>query len=191
MRINCDLDGCVVDFPRGFMNMLHEHDPVRFSPANTPYPTQWNWWPQWHMTAGEWLSWFRKGVESGYIWREAPMIRGARDALWVLSDAEHNIRIVTHRLSWQGLHATAIKTTVDWLETYNIPYRDIAFEASKTEIEADVIIDDKPDLSWVQPGKINLLFDQPYNRDVETGGGNLIRCAGWPAVITAIKVHGG
>ena len=188
MKINVDLDGCVVDFCRGFMQMLQRYNPREY--ANLPYPDSWDWWSQWGMSQGEWMSWFRRGVGSGEIWRDAPMIKGAREVLWQLSDAEDHLRIVTHRLSWPGLHAMAIKTTVDWLEHHNIPYRDIAFEGSKTEIEADVIIDDKPDLSWAQEGKINLLFDQPYNRDVETGASTgIIRAHGWHGVKLAIAIH--
>lgn len=187
MKINVDLDGVVVDFCQGFIQMLHEHDSEQFPLDSLPYPTQWNWWPEWNMSQGEWMSWFRKGVESGQIWRDAPMIQGASACLWQLSDADHHIRIVTHRLGWQYLHAVAIKTTVDWLEAHNIPYRDIAFEGAKTEIEADVIIDDKPDLSWVQPGKVNILFDRPYNQNISIATkGGFIRAFGWPDVMMIV-----
>lgn len=187
MKINVDLDGCVADFCRGFIQMLQEYDADRYNWI--PYPDQWNWWPQWNMSQGEWMAWFRKGVESGKIWRDAPMIEDARRVLWELSDAEHHIRIVTHRLAWPGLHATAIKTTVDWLELHNVPYRDIAFESSKTEIDADVIVDDKPDLSWAQKGKINLLFDQPYNRGIitETAPAEFTRVFGWRNILEIVR----
>ena len=160
LTINVDLDGVVYDFPQAFINMVE----AQTRSVGLTYPRSWDWWDEWGMAKGEWLAWFRKGVESGAIWREGPSIQGARRALWALSEADHYLRIVTHRTYFHGLHEQAVVSTAHWLHEHNIPFRALSFEERKRDIAADVVVDDRPDLSWTQPGALNLLFGQPYNR---------------------------
>ena len=55
-----------------------------------------------------------------------PVIPGASEVLWRLSDQGIWIRIISHRLYVNWGHATAAGDTADWLDRANIPYRDYA-----------------------------------------------------------------
>lgn len=177
--INVDCDGVLSDFHGDFRRMVEAELGREMPPAST-----WSWWEEWDWSESQWLSWFRHGVMTGQLWANGEMVPGASDTLWRLSDDGHYIRIVTHRLAFNGLHNTAIRNTVAWLQDKHIPYRAISFEGRKQDIDADVVIDDKPDLSWAQPFKLNILFDQPYNRDVHLDakirrGIRVVRASDW------------
>src|SRR5690606_25865570 len=86
----------------------------------------------------------RLAVLEQRILRDLPVIEGAAESLWRLSDAGVWIRVITHRLYVNWGHATSIADTVTWLDRERIPYRDICFLGAKPEVEADVYIDDGP-----------------------------------------------
>jgi hypothetical protein len=95
-----------------------------------------------------------------------PVLDGAADALWRLSDAGVWIRIITHRLYVNWSHATAIADTVEWLDRVRIPYRDICFMGDKPEVGADLYIDDGPHNveALREVGNRVIIFDAPYNQ---------------------------
>jgi 5'-nucleotidase len=103
------------------------------------------------------------------ILRDMPVIPGAADALWRLSDAGVWLRIITHRLYVNWSHATAVSDTVTWLDHARIPYRDICFLGAKPEVEADLYIDDGPHNVHAlrSTGNPVIVFDQPYNRGID------------------------
>ena len=78
------------------------------------------------------------------MFRTMPVIEGAAEALWRLSDAGVWIRIITHRLYVNWGHAAAVADTVDWLDSANIPYRDLCFLGAKPQVEADCYVEDAP-----------------------------------------------
>jgi len=100
--------------------------------------------------------------------RWMPVIAGAAEALWRLSDAGVWIRVITHRLYVNWGHATAIADTVEWLDRVRIPYRDICFMGDKPEVGADLYIDDAPHnvTALRESGNRVVLFDAPYNQAV-------------------------
>ncbi len=99
------------------------------------------------------------------MFRSMPIMPGAPDALWRLSDAGVWIRIITHRLYVNWGHAVAVSDTVEWLDQNAIPYRDICFLGRKPEVEADCYVDDSPDVvkSLRDEGNQVIVFDAPYN----------------------------
>ena len=101
--------------------------------------------------------------------RELPVIEGAADALWRLSDSGVWIRIITHRLYVNWGHAIAVSDTVAWLDEARIPYRDICFLGRKPEVEADCYVDDSPDVidALREAGNTAIVFDAPYNRHLD------------------------
>jgi 5'(3')-deoxyribonucleotidase len=100
--------------------------------------------------------------------RWMPVIAGAAESLWRLSDAGVWIRVITHRLYVNWGHATAIADTVEWLDRVRIPYRDICFMGDKPEVGADLYIDDAPHnvTALRESGNRVVLFDAPYNQAV-------------------------
>ena len=103
------------------------------------------------------------------IFRTMPAMPGAAEALWRLSDAGVWIRIITHRLYVNWGHATAVADTVDWLDAAGIPYRDLCFLGAKPQVEADCYVEDAPHnvTALRSNGAHVIVYDQPYNRDVE------------------------
>jgi|TARA_B100000959_G_scaffold284295_1_gene355499 5'(3')-deoxyribonucleotidase len=105
-------------------------------------------------------------VSEHRILRSMPVIDGASETLWRMSDAGVWIRVITHRLYVNWAHATAIADTVDWLDRARIPYRDICFLGDKPEVEADLYIDDGPHNveALRSSGNRVIVFDAPYNQ---------------------------
>ena len=63
-----------------------------------------------------------------------PVVPGAAEALWRLSDAGVWIRLITHRLYANWGHAVAVADTVAWLDEAGIPYRDLCFLGDKPQV---------------------------------------------------------
>jgi 5'(3')-deoxyribonucleotidase len=79
------------------------------------------------------------------LFRDMTPIKDAPAVLRKLSMHGIRIRIITHRLFLKYFHKTSITQTVDWLDSYDIPYWDICFMADKGAVGAHVYIDDSPD----------------------------------------------
>ncbi len=123
---------------------------------------------EWGLADGDYERIHVRAVIDKRILRSLPVIDGAADALWRMSDAGIWIRIITHRLYVNWSHAVAITDTVDWLDSARIPYRDLCFLGAKPEVEADAYIDDAPHNIEALRAQGNdvIVFDQPYNRDL-------------------------
>ena len=103
--------------------------------------------------------------------RTMPVIEGAADALWRLSDAGIWLRIITHRLYVNWAHERAVGDTAAWLDEHRIPYRDLCFLGAKPEVQADAYIDDAPHniTALRQLGNTVIVFEQPYNLHLSDG----------------------
>jgi 5'(3')-deoxyribonucleotidase len=78
------------------------------------------------------------------LFRDMSPIQDAPAVLRKLSMRGIRIRIITHRLFLKYSHRTTITQTVDWLDTYDIPYWDLCFMNDKGAVGAHVYIDDAP-----------------------------------------------
>ena len=87
----------------------------------------------------------RFAVTQRNIFRDMEPIENAPAILRKLSNQGIRIRIITHRLFLKYSHRTSITQTVDWLDSYDIPYWDICFMNDKGAVGAHVYIDDAPD----------------------------------------------
>jgi 5'(3')-deoxyribonucleotidase len=110
----------------------------------------------------------KRAVLEHRMFRTMPMIAGAAEALWRLSDAGVWIRLITHRLYTNWGHAVAVGDTVAWLDDHGVPYRDLCFLGDKPQVDADAYVDDAPHNieALRRAGADAVVFDQPYNRDV-------------------------
>ena len=169
--VNVDLDGVVDDFhsamdrimePRMVYNPHTKDRKTYRTNSNSPV---WEVWEHLDIPKGQWLDDFRRGVQHGEIWATDPVVEGAREGLWFLSDAGFDIRIVTTRLVHKFGHKVTIQKTAEWLENNSIPYRTICFlgpNETKTDFTSHYAIDDNPDnLNPNIPG--SFIFSRPWN----------------------------
>jgi 5'-nucleotidase len=160
-----DLDGVCADHAAAFARVVAAErglDPASLEPQRS-----WNF-HEWGLTDEDFDRLHRRAVLEHRMFRDMPVVAGAAEALWRLSDAGVWIRIVTHRLYANWGHAIAVGDTVEWLDRVGIPYRDLCFLGAKPEVEADLYVEDAPHnlVELVDAGNQVVIFDQPYNRDV-------------------------
>jgi 5'(3')-deoxyribonucleotidase len=164
--LGVDLDGVCGDYTAAFAEVVAEE---RCVDAST-LPAQRGWdFSEWNLEdLGGFDAVHRLAVMEHRMFRKMPVMPGAAEALWRLSDAGVWIRIITHRLWVNWGHAIAVSDTVEWLDHHAIPYRDICFLGRKPEVEADCYVDDSPDMiqQLRDAGNAVVVFDAPYNRDL-------------------------
>lgn len=160
-----DLDGVVGDFYRFMRNVAAEWlgVPVERLTPEVKYGLE-----AWGITREQYPHMHRFAVTQRGLFRKMQVIDGAAPALRRLSDAEIHIRIITHRLFIPHLHREAVQQTVDWLDNYGIPYRDLCFTGEKVAVGADLYIEDTPHnveaLRVVAP---TIVFTNSTNRDLD------------------------
>ena len=86
----------------------------------------------------------RFAVTQRNLFRDMEPIKGAPAVLRKLSSRGIRIRIITHRLFLKYSHKTTITQTVEWLDSWDIPYWDLCFMADKGAVGAHVYLDDAP-----------------------------------------------
>jgi 5'(3')-deoxyribonucleotidase len=162
--LGVDLDGVVADF-YGFMrNVAAECLGV---PVDELTPEVTYGLSEWGITPEQYTDMHRFAVTQRGLFRKMQVIEGAAPALRRLSDADIHIRIITHRLFIAHFHREAVQQTVDWLDNYGIPYRDLCFTGEKVAVGADLYIEDASDnvdaLRAVAP---TIVFTNSTNRDL-------------------------
>lgn len=162
-----DLDGVCGDYTAAFRQVVAEVRGV--DPSTLPEDRSWDF-SEWGIHSPEEFDRLHKiAVLEHRIFRDMPAFPGAAEALWRLSDAGVWIRIITHRLFTNWGHATAVADTVAWLDKNGIPYRDICFLGAKPQVEAQCYVDDASHnvIALREAGNHVIVFDAPYNRDVD------------------------
>jgi len=158
-----DLDGVCGDHAEAFRRVVAIERGVALE--SLPAQQSWNF-HEWGLTDGDFDELHRRAVLTHRMFRDMPVIEGASEALWRLSDAGVWIRIVTHRLWANWGHAVAVADTVAWLDDAAIPYRDLCFLGRKPAVEADLYVEDAPHhvAELRAAGNAVVVFDQPYNQ---------------------------
>lgn len=171
--LGVDLDGVVADHTRRFREILADIRGV--DPETYPLERSWDF-EEWGLGPDEYADLHRIAVMQHDMFRTMPVIEGAADALWRLSDAGVWIRIITHRLYVHWGHEKAVADTAAWLDANKIPYRDLCFLGAKPQAEAHAYIDDAPhNIDELRSyGNTVIAFDQPYNRQIDG-----LRAADW------------
>ncbi|MDR1411819.1 MAG: 5'-nucleotidase [Spirochaetaceae bacterium] len=95
-------------------------------------------------------------------------IKDAPATLRKLSARGIRIRIITHRLFLKHFHKLSITQTVDWLDSWDVPYWDLCFMADKGAVGAHVYIDDAPAnvTRLREQGCRTIVFTNSTNRDL-------------------------
>lgn len=173
MIIGLDLDGTTVKYNAALADhiikqlglvLTPEERALAFPDPDTYNFTNWKYVPDF----AAFKKFHTQAVEDG-IYRDLQLIEGADEFLWKLSEAGHHIRVITSRFVKGGQHQKVVTDTSYSLENLHIPYKDLMFTARKTDIFADVYVDDSPDniLSFQRANRPYIIFDQVYNRDLE------------------------
>lgn len=163
MRLNVDSDSVVYDLNAELVSRAK-----RFFGEDYPTPTHWSLAESWGITEAESRLFFEEETAYG-LYRYGHAIEGAREGLHYLAGQGHDIRIVTHKHAMAWATSTAMIDTVAWYGSQGLlDIVDLVFaRGDKTTYPADVVIDDKPNCAWAQLGALNLLYAQPWNRDVD------------------------
>jgi len=172
--LGVDLDGVVGDYESIFRQVVS--DSLGVDPAEIPAQTHWGFgdsgWPL--RDEDHYLEMHRRGIAEYEMFAAMQPVEGASDALWRLSDAGVHIRIVTHRLYVNWDHQNVVAQTVGWLQQPRedgrplIPYRDLCFMGDKTDVGADLYVDDAPhNIAALRKSHADVIcFDRLYNRDI-------------------------
>jgi 5'(3')-deoxyribonucleotidase len=93
-------------------------------------------------------------------------LEDAPSTLRKLSSRGIRIRIITHRLFVKFSHKTTINQTVEWLDTWDVPYWDLCFMNDKGAVGAHVYIDDAPSniMQLREQGHNTIVFTNSTNR---------------------------
>jgi 5'-nucleotidase len=181
--LGVDLDDVCADYTMAFRAVVAADRGV--DPETLPLERSWDF-NEWGLAPGEFERVHQKAVLEHRIFRSMPMVTGAADALWRLSDAGVWIRIITHRLYNNWGHAIAVGDTVAWLDAVGIPYRDLCFLGSKPQVEANCYIDDAPhNVAALRAiGAHVIVYDRPYNRALDGP-----RATSWTEVEQLVGEH--
>jgi len=161
-----DLDGVVGDFYGSIRKIAAEwlHKPLEELSTEVSFGLE-----EWGIDEfGGYERLHRFAVTQRNIFGDMQPIKNAPTILRKLSKRGIRIRIITHRLFLKYSHRTTITQTVDWLDSYDIPYWDICFMKDKGAVGAHVYIDDAPVnvISLREQGCNTIVFSNSTNRDL-------------------------
>jgi len=137
-----DLDGVVGDFYGAMRKIAAEWLNKPFDSLTTEVSFGLDEWGLAEYGGYERLH--RFAITQRNLFRDMEPIKGAPAILRKLSSNDIRIRIITHRLFLKYFHQTSITQTVEWLDSWDIPYWDLCFMADKGAVGAHVYIDDSP-----------------------------------------------
>jgi 5'-nucleotidase len=164
--LGVDLDGVCGDHTGIFRRIVAAE--LGVSLDDLPLQRSWSF-VEWGLTDAEFERLHELAVVEHRMFRDMEVIDGVAEALWRLSDEGVWIRIISHRLYVNWGHATAAGDTAAWLDRARIPYRDLCFIGAKSDIGADVYIEDGPHNieAFQRDGRDVIIFDQPYNTHLD------------------------
>ena len=137
-----------------------------------PSVNVWEIWEAWGIPKKAFWKIFYLAVDEGLFTR-GEEVPGAIKAIGRLVKAKHRVRIVTSKnLAGKNETLRAQTDVLWWLHANASWYNkvEIAFAQNKQGYDADVVIDDKPSLTWKQKDRVNILFDRPWNEWVDAPG---------------------
>jgi 5'-nucleotidase len=165
--LGVDLDGVCGDYESALRASVASRRGVE--PSSLPPQARTGTFEEWGLDAAGFREAHRAAVTEDRIFRTMQPFPDVAEVLWRLSDAGVWIRVITHRLLFNGLHEASAADTAVWLDQHDIPYRDLCFIGDKAMVGADVYIDDSPHniMNLRDAGRTAVVFDQLYNRHLD------------------------
>lgn len=162
-----DLDGVCADYESALRASVASRRGV--SPDTLPPQQRPGSFEEWGLDPASFRAAHRVAVVEDRIFRTMQPYPDVADVLWELSDAGVWIRIITHRLLFNGIHEISAADTAAWLDLHRIPYRDLCFIGDKQTVGADLYVDDSVHIitSLRAAGRTAIVFDQRYNRHLD------------------------
>jgi len=164
MRILIDMDGVISDFDGEFLKRWRERYPNKFYvplEERTEFYVKDSYPEELKPLVAEIL------LEPGFF-REMMPMDGAKEALFEMESMGHEIFICTSPLS---TYKNCVLEKYEWVDQFLGPewVKRIVLTKDKTIVKADIIIDDKPEITGVEstPSWEHILYDRPYNRNVD------------------------
>jgi 5'(3')-deoxyribonucleotidase len=160
-----DLDGVVADLTRGLKPIAAKW--LGLDAQDLSEEVSYGF-PEWGLAErGGFDALHRFAVSEHRLFARLPQLRGAQSALRSLSESGLRIRIVTHRLHSGDLRSEIVAQTVGWLNDHSIPFDDLCFIDQKSEVEADLFVEDAPVAirELRAAGRETIVFAQPWNRE--------------------------
>lgn len=182
--INLDLDGVIYDFEGTFRAFLLEKYDLSLDVSEN-----WDMHVSWGMSKSWFYKTFQEAIEWGVFNRGEPVEFGV-EAVNALATNGRRVRIVTaKKFPLPRLTHIAQVDVLAWLKRYDLLHRvELCFTNDKRGYAADIVVDDKPTLSWAQPLARNILFDQPWNKNTELPEGPMvISRGGWEEVLGTVE----
>jgi len=164
--LGVDLDGVCADYESALRDAYAARRGI--DPGTLPPQTTMDAYSEWGLSPEEYRQEHSYAVVERRLFRVMEPLADVSEVLWALSDAGVWIRIITHRLFFNGIHEVVAADTANWLDEHNIPYRDLCFIGAKPDVGADLYIDDAPHnvTALRDAGREVIVFDQPYNREL-------------------------
>jgi len=141
--LGVDLDGTCADFYGGLRPIAA--DWLGLPVESLPERVSWGL-PEWGIdkAPGGYEKLHRFAVTQRDLFKSLRPMPGAPLALRRLSAEGIRIRVITHRLFIKYFHQVAVRQTIEWLDSYDIPYWDLCFMSDKAAVGADLYVEDSP-----------------------------------------------
>lgn len=182
--LGVDLDGVCADFYGELRKVAAEW----LEKDITDLPEEFTWGlKEWGIKDEEhYRSLHRFAVTQRELFRNVPLIRGARHYLRRLSDERFRIRLITHRLFIPHFHDRAVVQTMEWLDNHDIPFWDLCFMRQKDQVGADIYIEDNPQHveKLRRNGHYVICFGNPTNAEIAPP-----RADSWGQVYDMVKTR--
>ena len=169
LRIGLDLDGVLADVMSAWLELTN---PGRLAPLSKSDMNGWDFWANHGIKKREFYAQLDACWDS---WLSIPPTEpDLAHKTGMLSDMASSLDIVTARSLATNRHVK------EWLSHYDIKYDQYVSVASgwmKADLEYDVFIDDSPinAAAFAKRGKKVVVYDQPWNADVDTSPAGITR----------------
>ncbi len=173
MKIGFDLDGVLYPFEDCFREWMKRQDVEGAeNGAFDPPATKWSFYEDWGIATTEFLAEMIAAARDGHLYQSQAPYVGALSLLGWCHSHGHSIHLVTHRAE-QG----SVANTEAWLARELIPYTTLTFAHDKSIIDADVLIEDRPENleAWLKTGKPGIIFTRAWNEDWDHVAAGAIR----------------
>jgi len=177
MRILIDMDGVVADFDGEFLRRWRERYPDKFY---VPWEERTSFYVK-EQYPDDLKPLVTEIVREPGFFRDMMPIEGGKEALTEMDSMGIEVFICTSPLSE---YKNCVLEKFEWVEQVLGPQwvKRIILTKDKTLVKADILIDDKPEITGVEksPGWEHILYDRPYNRAVNR---KRLTWASWESVL--------